>query len=160
MEFSPDHYFQTAIQRTRQAQALFRQGSSFALAIYVGGVAVECMLRAYKGRRHSIFDEKHDLLRLFAASGMLLVDPAKLRSKNWTNAKIERHIHTLRAAVNEIVRLWSNSYRFASEERLRAHLKKATRYRKIKGDYLKEQAREFLNSVQTFIDLGVVQWQF
>jgi hypothetical protein len=41
MEFSPEHYFQTATQRIRQAHYLFEEGASFALAIYVGGLAVE-----------------------------------------------------------------------------------------------------------------------
>jgi hypothetical protein len=62
MDFSPEHYFQTATQRMRQAQYLYNEGSSFALAIYVGGVAVECLLRAFKGRRDPTFDERHDLL--------------------------------------------------------------------------------------------------
>lgn len=158
MDFPPEHYFQTATQRMRQAQHLYQEGSSFALAIYVGGVAVECLLRAFKGRRDPTFDEKHDLLRLFAASGMLRVDPAKLRAKNWTDAQIDGHLRTLRVAVNEIFRLWANNYRFASEERLRSHLKKITGHQKIKGDYLKEQARQLLNSAQKFIDKGVVQW--
>lgn len=159
MEFPPEHYFQTATQRMRQAQHLYREGSSFALAIYVGGVAVECLLRAFKGRRNSIFDEKHDLLRLFAASGMLRVDTAKLRALNWTDAQIDGHLRSLQVAVNEIYRLWANNYRFTSEERLRSHLKKLTGYRKIRGDYLKEQARRFLNLTQKFVDMGVVQWQ-
>ena len=41
---------------------------------------------------------------------------------------------------------------------MRSHLKKITGYQKIKGDYLKEQTRQFLNSAQKFIDKGVVQW--
>jgi hypothetical protein len=159
MDFPPDHYFQTAIQRMRQAQHLYQEGSSFALAIYVGGVAVECLLRAFKGRRDPTFDEKHHLLRLFAASGMLRVDRAKLRAKHWTDVQIDGHLRTLQVAVNEIFRLWANNYRFASEERLRSHLKQITGHQKIKGDYLKEQARQFLSSAQKFIDKGVVQWQ-
>jgi hypothetical protein len=158
MDFPPEHYFQTATQRMRQAQHLYQEGSSFALAIYVGGVAVECLLRAFKGRRDPAFDEKHHLLRLFAASGMLRVDPDKLRTKHWTDAQIDRHLRTLQVAVNEIFRLWANNYRFASEERLRSHLKQITGYQKIRGDYLKEQARQFLSSAQKFIDKGVVQW--
>lgn len=159
MDFPPEHYFQTATQRMRQAQYLYREGASFALAIYVGGVAVECLLRAFKARRDPTFDEKHHLLRLFAASGMLRVDRDKLRAKHWTDAQIDEHLRALRVAVNEIFRLWANNYRFASEERLRSHLKRITAYRKIKGDHLKEHARRFLNSAQTFIDKGVVQWQ-
>ena len=64
MEFPPEHYFQTAMQRMQQAVYLQKEGSSYALAIYVGGVAVECMLRAYKGRRDPSVDERHDLVRL------------------------------------------------------------------------------------------------
>ena len=158
MEFTPEHYFQTATQRMRQAHYAYEEGASYALTIYVGGVAVECLLRAFKGRRDSTFDERHDLLRLFAASGMLRLDRNKLLSLGWTDARIEEHRLTLQVAVNEIYRLWANSYRFASEERLRAHLKKSTGYKRIKGDYLKEQARRFLNSAQRFIDKGVVQW--
>jgi hypothetical protein len=123
-------------------------------------VAVECLLRAFKARRDPTFDERHDLLRLFKASGMLRLDRDELRSINWTDAEIDEHLRTLQAAVNEIYKLWANSYRFASEERLRAHIKKTTGYQKIRGDYLREQARRFLNSAQRFFEKGVVQWQF
>lgn len=63
MDFPPEHYFQTATQRMRQAQHLYHEGASFALAIYVGGVAVECLLRAFKGRRDPAFDEKHGIVQ-------------------------------------------------------------------------------------------------
>ena len=109
MEFPPEHYFQTATQRMRQAHYAYKEGSSYALAIYVGGVAVECLLRAYKGRRDPTFDERHDLLRLFAASGILRLDRNKLRAINWTERQIDEHLQTLRVAVNEIYRLWKNS---------------------------------------------------
>jgi hypothetical protein len=159
MDFTPEHYFQTAAQRMRQAHYLYREGASFALAIYVGGLAVECLLRAFKARRDPTFDDRHDLLRVFAASGMLRVDRDKLRAAQWTDDRIDGHLQTLRLAANEIFRLWANNYRFASEERLQSHLKKITGYRKIRGDYLKEQARRFLSSAQTFMDKGAVQWQ-
>jgi len=154
MDFPPEHYFQTATQRMRQAHHLYCEGSSFALAIYVGGVAVECLLRAFKGRRDPTFDEKHNLLRLFAASGILRVDRDKLKARSWTDSQIDGHLQTLQVAADQIFRLWANNYRFASEERLRVHLKRITGYQKIKGDYLKEQARQFLNSAQRFMDKG------
>jgi hypothetical protein len=160
MEFPPEHYFQTAIQRIRQAHHLYNEGSSFALAIYVGGVAVECLLRAFKGLRDPTFDERHDLLRLFAASGMMHIDWERLRRNGWSDAKIDEHLRVLRVAVNDVVRLWANNYRFASEERLRSHLKQITGYqRRIRGDYLKEQTRKFLESAQRFITMGVFQWR-
>jgi hypothetical protein len=159
VDFPPEHYFQTATQRMRRAQHLYHDGRSYALAIYVGGVAVECLLRAFKGRVDPMFDEKHNLLRLFAASGILRIDRDKLRAMQWTDAEIDGHLRALRVAVNEVFRLWANNYRFASEERLRSHLKEITGYQRIKGDYLKEQARRFLSSAQTFIDKGVLQWR-
>jgi hypothetical protein len=90
---------------------------------------------------------------------MLDIDPDKLRAKHWTDEQIESHLAALRVAANIIFQMWSNTYRFASEERLRSHLKKITGYRRIKGDYLKEQARQFLNAAQSFMNKGVVQWQ-
>jgi hypothetical protein len=158
MDFPPEHYFQTATQRMRQAHHLHDEGSSFALAIYVGGVAVECLLRAFKGRRDPAFEERHDLLRLFAASGMLHADSEKLRAKGWTDDQIDSHRRVLQAAVNEIVRVWNNNYRFASEDRLRSHLKQVTGYQRIKGDYLREISRRFLSSAQEFMNKGVVLW--
>jgi HEPN domain-containing protein len=157
--FPPEHYFQAAIQRMRQAHYLYQEGDSFALAIYVGGLAVECLLRAFKGRLDPKFDERHDLLRLFDARGMLRIDRRKLAAKPWTDEQIDRHLRLLQVDVHEIYRRWGNNYRFATEERVRAHLKEITGYQKIKGDYLKEQARRFLRSAQRFVDMGVVQWQ-
>jgi hypothetical protein len=112
-----------------------------------------------KPGRDPTFDEKDDLLRLFAASGMLVVDREKLHAQQWTDAKIEAHLRSLRVAGNEVFKVWANNYRFASEERLRVHLKKTTGYKRIKGDYLKEQARRFLISAQRFVNEGIVQWQ-
>lgn len=160
VEFPPDHYFETAKQRMGQAHYLFHEGSSYALAIYVGGVAVECLLRAFKGRRIPTFDEKHHFLRLFAASGMLRVDREKLRNGKWTDSQIEEHLRAIQVAVNDIYKIWSNKYRFASEGRVRSHIKKITGFQNIKGDYLKEQSRKFLNSAQVFINKGVMQWHF
>lgn len=158
MDFPPEHCFEAANERMRQALYLFKEGARYALAIYVGGVAIECLLRAFKGRRDPSFDEKHDLQKLFAASGMLRLDPDQLRSKGWDDGRIDEHFRALQVAVNQIYQLWGNNYRFASENRLRSHLKKVTGYRKIKGDYLEELARRFQNSVQQFFNKGVMLW--
>jgi hypothetical protein len=56
-----EHYVQVALERMEQAWMLSKQGEgrSYALAMYVAGVAVECMLRAFKISRDPTFDEKH-----------------------------------------------------------------------------------------------------
>jgi hypothetical protein len=75
-----------------------------------------------------------------------------------SEGEIDAHLRALQTALNQVVRLWANNYRFASEERLRSHLKRVTGYKRIGGDYLKEQARRLLDSAQRFIDKGVLQW--
>jgi hypothetical protein len=105
MEFPPEHYFQTAAQRMRQAHLLFEDGASYALAIYVGGLAVECLLRAYKTRRDASFDQRHDLLRLFSDSGMLSVDRYRLRARGWSDARIEEHLRELKVAMTEVYKI-------------------------------------------------------
>ena len=158
MDFKPEHYFRAAIQRMEQARYLYQEGRSFALSIYVGGVAVECMLRAFKLLRDPSFDERHNLLRLFSASGMLRVGYETLRVKGLTDTEIDSHLDGLQKAVNAVFDLWANNYRYASEERLLAHLKRLTGFQKIKGDYLKDRARKFLASAETFISKGTLQW--
>jgi hypothetical protein len=160
MDFKPEHYFRAAIQRMEQARYLYQEGRSFALSIYVGGVAVECMLRAFKLLREPSFDERHNLLRLFVASGMLQVDYETLCVKGLTDAAIDSHLYDLRKAVSAVSDLWANNYRYASEERLLAHLKRLTGFRKIKGNYLKAQTLEFLEAAESFIIKGTLQWPY
>jgi hypothetical protein len=74
MRFRAEHYYEAALQRIEQATILFEAGTSYALAMYVAGLAVECKLRAFKLRRDSTFDERHDLLLLFRTSGMFEAD--------------------------------------------------------------------------------------
>jgi hypothetical protein len=158
MDFRPEHYFRAAVQRMEQARYLYQEGRSFALSIYVGGVAVECMLRAFKLLRDPSFDERHNLLLLFSASGMLRVDYETLRTKGLTDAQIASHLEGLRKAVSDVSALWANNYRYASEERLLSHLKRLTGFGKIKGDYLKAQTRKFLTAAESFITKGTLQW--
>ncbi len=51
----PEHYYEVALERINQAQSLYREGSSYALAMYGAGVAVESMLRAYRARKSMQF---------------------------------------------------------------------------------------------------------
>jgi len=158
MEFRPEHYYRSALERIQQARYLYQEGNSYSLAMYVAGVAVESMLRAFRLRRDPSFDERHDLLRLFKASGMLQVDREKLREHGISEKAVEAYLRDLQTALNDVFRLWSNNLRYASEDRLRAHLKKITGYKKIKGDYLKAQALHLLNAAQLFINKGILQW--
>lgn len=127
--------------------------------MYVAGLAVECLLRAYMVRRKREFESRHDLLLLFKESGILQVDYDDLLARGLTREQIERHRKGLWSSVNDVFVLWHNNYRFASESRLLAHLKRMKLYRGVKGDLLKAKAHDLLKAAQRFIDKGVVQWR-
>ena len=126
--------------------------------MYTAGVAVECTLRAFKMLRDPTYDEKHDLMRLFRASGMLEPDRNVLKAKGWDEEAIDDHIVRLQSSVSEIWELWANDYRFASETRMRSFLKAKKLDRGIKGDALKARSKTLLTASQFFMDKGVFQW--
>lgn len=160
MDFTADHYFRASVERMSQAQHLYRQGEGYyALAMYAAGLAVECLLRAYMVKRSREFESRHDLLLLFKECGILDVDVDKLRAKRLTQEQIETHQKALWSSVSIVHVLWRNNYRFASEARLLAHLKKMKLYQGVKGNLLKAKANELLNAAQIVIDKGVFQWQ-
>lgn len=154
----PEDDYRAGLERIEQARFLYQQGVSYALSMYVAGVSVECMLRAFKRLHTPTFDERHDLLLLFAASGMLKVRGSELREKGLSEAEAIRFVIERRAAVNDVYNLWSNAFRHASEEWMRAYLKSRNQHRGIRGDYLKANALKSLNSARKFIDMGVQQW--
>jgi hypothetical protein len=98
------------------------------------------------------------LNRLFKASG-LLVSEALLREKGMPEREAKTYVREMEAARNQICRLWANEYRFTSEARLRAHLKRMQLDRGIQGDFLKKNAGDLLSSAQSFLNKGVFQWQ-
>lgn len=160
MDFTADHYFRASVERVSQAQHLYRQGEGYyALAMYTAGLAVECLLRAYMVKRRREFESRHDLLLLFKESGILDVDADKLKAKGLTVGQIQAHQRSLWSSVNTVFILWRNNYRFASEARLLAHLKKMKMYRGVKGSLLKAKTHDLLGAAQIFIDKGVFQWQ-
>lgn len=160
MEFRAEHYYRAALERMSQAQCLYREGKGYyALAMYGAGLAVECILRAYMLKRgQKQFESRHDLLLLFKESGMLKVNKDKLTAKGLSQEQIDEHQKGLWAFVNDVYILWRNDYRFASEDRLLAHLKKMKFYKGVKGDPLKAKAYDLLKAAQSFIDKGVLQW--
>jgi hypothetical protein len=127
--------------------------------MYAAGLAVECLLRAYLLKRKRSFESRHDLLLLFRESGILRVDPERLKAKGLTDEQIREHQTILWSSVNDVAVLWKNNYRFASEARLLAHLKKLKLHQRAKGDLLKARAYDLLKAAQRFIEKGVLQWR-
>ena len=102
--------------------------------MYCSGLAVECLLRAFRWKQDQSFEGRHDLNDLLRASGILRVNDEYMRCRGKDEEEILRSSREFRAAMNEIIILWHNNLRFASEARLRSHLAGVNRVQGIKGD--------------------------
>lgn len=83
---------------------------------------------------------------------------AAARSSGVSETAVRASRLKLRAALNEVIALWHNNLRFASEASLKAYLKRTGRLRGVKGDPLKKNAMELIDAAQSVIDRGVTLW--
>jgi hypothetical protein len=158
MIFRGEEYFRAGIERMRQARILHSAGASYALAMYCGGLAVECILRAFRWDKDRFFEGRHDLEDLLKSSKLLRIDENHMRRLGVSEFAIMEYAVVLRAAMNEVIALWHNNLRFASEASLRAFLNRIGRVRGVKGNELRKNATDLLNAAQTVVDRGVALW--
>lgn len=158
MTFDDHAYFRASTERMRQARKIHGSGESYSLAMYCGGLAVECMLRAFRWRKDRSFEGRHDLEDLLKASDLLGLNERHMRDRGIAEEEILAYSLELRAAMNDVVILWHNNLRFASEASLKAFLRRIERLHGIKGDPLKKNALDLLNAAQTVVDRGVALW--
>ena len=160
MKILPEHYLQAARERIDQAQVNFDR-KHYALAMDTAGRAVECVLRAYFFRKHgpkATLEAAHDIPELFKASGLKAVALEAREKRGDTEEAITEYSEELEADIADIVLRWSNDYRYASEDRLRAHLKRKHLYRKVKNDLLRDNARRLIESARRVVSEGVERW--
>ena len=158
MEFRADDYFHAGQERMSEALAIFNRGQSYALAMYCAGLAVECLLRAFRWDKHRSFEGRHDLGDLLKASDLLVIDEDYMRRQGVREDDIDSLAIGLRAAISEVIALWHNNLRFASERRLRAWLNQLDRLQGIRGNARKKNAKDLLSAAQRVIERGVALW--
>jgi hypothetical protein len=158
MQFRADQYYRAGLERMEQAHRIYRDGTGDALAIYCGGLAVDSLLRAFRWTEDARFEGRHDLAELLKASRLLSIDEDYLRRKRASAAAIHRSSLELREALNEVIILWHNNLRFASEASLKAFLKQLGRLQGRRGDPLKKNAQDLLHAAPTVMNRGVVLW--
>lgn len=73
MRFTGEEYYRAALERMRQAREIHNSGASYALAMYVSGLAVECILRAFRWQNDRLFEGRHDLEDLLKSSELLTI---------------------------------------------------------------------------------------
>ena len=126
--------------------------------MYCGGLAVESLLRAFRWTQDTSFEGRHDLSDLLKASRLFRIDEDYMQRKGESEDAIYRSAVTHRTAMNEVIILWRNNLRFASEATLEAFLLKINRVQGVKGDALTKNALDLLEASQTVIDRGVTLW--
>ncbi|HEX5242268.1 MAG TPA: hypothetical protein VFW23_03320 [Tepidisphaeraceae bacterium] len=133
------------MERAGSLQPLYDQ-REYVLAIYLAGVAVESMFRAYRGRFDPEFSSRHDLYELAKESRFASHVPDSLFAK-------------YAADLGVVAARWSNSHRYRSEIALRKYIKRVKLDRGVKGDALKENARRIINSAFELVTLGAQIWK-
>ncbi len=144
MRFRPEHYLEAAQEQIVSARRLHKQ-RRYPAAIYLAGVAVECLLLAYKIRRNPEFESRHDLRSLLRESGMTdFIRPGERRK--------------LSVQIGNVWARWKNNYRFASYDRLTSEFRILELHKGIKGDILKPNSEIIINSAAEIIISGVRRW--
>jgi len=144
MTFTAETYRDAARERVKVARDLYER-RHYVMAHYVAGVAVECVLRAYRFRRNPELDARHDLHVLYRDSGF----DVAVGTQN-----------AFRAAglLGTIAFQWNNAHRYRSEKQFERYLKRIGADRRIKGSFVKENARRVVEAADEFAGMGVRSW--
>lgn len=134
-----------SIERIEEAASLLEQ-KSWALSMYVAGLAVESLLQAFVHRGDSVHDAHHDLRRWLDKCPISVVDLIKLNAgREWST----------------LCAVWDNSLRYLSEDGLFGYLRKAELNRGLKGDresILRTNASRCLAAARVIHNKGIVKW--
>lgn len=143
-EFTAKLYLAAGVERAGVLESL-HDADEYVLAVYAAGLAVECVLRAYRVRVDPEFSSRHDLWEL----------AAEARFADLVPGLAEKYAADLGAVA---VR-WSNNHRFRTAAALLKYLKRAGLDRRVKGDVLKENSRRIVNAALDLVTLGARLWK-
>lgn len=145
MRIEATDYVDAAKERLAEANLLYEK-AHYALALYIAGVAMESLLRAYIFRLEPKLEAAHNLRMLFNASRL--------------HAFITQPEHKqIGTAVTDLFKRWRNDLRYTSNDRLRRRLKRDKLDRGIRGDFLKENCRLAIAAATIVIKIGVPKWK-
>jgi len=145
MRIEAADYFAAAKERLDEANLLYEK-AHYALALYVAGVAVESLLRAYTFRLEPKLEAAHNLELLLEASNLVSF-MTKIEGKQ------------IGAEISNLYDRWKNDLRYTSNHRLRRRLKKLKLDRGIRGDFLKENCRIAIEAAKIIIKIGAAKWK-
>ncbi len=144
MRFRPEHYPDASLEQISSARRLHKQ-RRYPGAIYLAGVAVECLLLAYRTRENQEFESRHDLRSLLRESGMTgFIRPGDRKR--------------LFVMMGEVWSRWKNNYRFASYDRLTSEFRRLKLDRGVRGGILKPNSDIVIRNAVEIINLGARRW--
>jgi HEPN domain-containing protein len=144
MAITADTYRRAAGERAAEALALHEAGSHV-LAHYVAGLAVECVLRAYRLRLDPHFESRHDLPRL-------------CKEARFYDFLPQGDVERVSAAVTEVALRWSNSHRYRDRRELRHWLAAGGQDRRVRGDVVKYSSRRIVDAATDIVTAEDLRW--
>ncbi|MDZ7290881.1 MAG: HEPN domain-containing protein [candidate division KSB1 bacterium] len=145
MRIEATDYVDAAKERLSEANLHYEKARS-SLALYMAGVAVESLLRAYIRHLEPKLEAAHNLSLLLKASNL----------RDYTTLTEHQQIS---AAIADLAGRWRNDLRHTSNDRLRRRLKRLKLHRNIRGDFLKENCRVAIESATVILKIGVSKWK-
>jgi HEPN domain-containing protein len=145
MRIEATDYVEVAKERLIEAILLYEK-ARYSLALYVTGVAVESLLRAYIFRLEPKLEAAHNLRLLFTASRIHAL-----------TTQVEHD--QIASAIGDLFKRWRNDLRYTSNDRLRRYLKKDKLDRGVRGDFLKENCRIAIEAANVIIKVGAPKWK-
>jgi len=126
---------------------LLLNADKWAIAMYVSGLAVECMLQAIALRDSATHDARHDLVKWLGKCPPSLQDAVKTRQ--------------YRVYWDRLFNDWNNRLRYYSEEALLGYLRKKGYWRTLSGtdrDKMKASAQGCVTAAEKICNKGIAEW--
>lgn len=142
----PEVLYKASIERIHEADLALKH-QRWALALYLAGLAVECILQAHALRKEPLHDARHDMQK------WLKKCPEGFARSLSTSASSE---------WSRVVQIWSNNLRYMSESGVLGYLRRRVAGRGLKGggqQLLKRCTGDFVDSAREVHKLGVAAWQ-
>lgn len=144
----PGILYAAALERIREAESPLGS-QSWALGVYVSGLAVETLLQAFALRIGAPHDVGHDLGRWLQKCPAALIDAAS---------------DTARGEWSRLTTVWRNDMRYWSADALLGHIRGLGGHRRIKTGHdprtsiLKANAHQILDAARTIHYKGLSLW--
>ena len=145
MRHTADSYLEAAQEQAEVARTL-HQEQHFAAAHYWSGVAVECLLRAYRVRINPEFSSRHDLAGL-------------VQSAHFYDFVPPQYAEATAANLQAVCARWNNAYRYCSSRAVGEELGRRNLDANVALDQqLEHSSGVIVSAAINLVELGVRRW--